>query len=120
MKNYSETLKMMFTEHLHSHDEIRLIVEGSGYFDVRDQDDRWIRIHVFAGDFIILPEGIYHRFIPDKQNFIRTRRYFVGEPIWTSIDRPEGDQHPSRQIYIEHRYRNGTTDIENGVANGIS
>ena len=120
MENYQENLKVFFTEHLHSDDEIRLILEGSGYFDVRDLEDRWIRIHVFAGDLIILPAGIYHRFIPDKQNFIRTRRYFAGEPIWTPIDRPHGDQHPARQIYIEHRYRNGSTEIKNGVANAIS
>ena len=63
---------------------------------------------------------MYHRFIPDKQNFIRARRFFVGEPIWTPINRPIGDAHPSRQVYTEHLYRNGQVDVGNRVVEAIS
>eukprot|EP00934_Nitzschia_sp_Nitz4_P008170 Nitzschia sp. Nitz4//scaffold76_size158648//128423//129339//NITZ4_002566-RA/size158648-augustus-gene-0.152-mRNA-1//-1//CDS//3329557905//8160//frame0 len=100
LPGYEEKVKAFFEEHIHDAEEIRYILDGSGYFDVRDTEDKWIRIHVKKGDLMTLPEGIYHRFTCDEKDYIHAMRLFIGQPVWTPFNRPQED-HPSRKAFVE-------------------
>ena len=70
IQDYDTKIASFLREHIHDDEETRAIKDGAGYFDVRDENDKWIRIQVEKGDLLVIPAGIYHRFIPTKADFI--------------------------------------------------
>mmetsp|Transcript_7916 Transcript_7916/g.19695 ORF Transcript_7916/g.19695 Transcript_7916/m.19695 type:complete len:245 (+) Transcript_7916:223-957(+) len=100
LPGYETKIKAFFEEHIHDAEEIRYILDGSGYFDIRDKEDKWIRIWIKKGDLMTLPEGCYHRFTCDETDYIQAMRLFIGQPVWTPFNRPQ-EEHESRKYYVD-------------------
>ena len=81
--NLAAILAKFDAEHLHTDDEVRYVLEGEGIFDIRSQNDRWMRVIVEEGDLISVPKGRHHRFLLTEKNAIRCARLFVDASGWT-------------------------------------
>ncbi len=87
--NLTNIIETFYKEHLHTDDEARYILSGSGIFDVRSNDDQWMRINVEAGDLLIIPQDRYHRFKLTSGKSIKAIRLFKENPSWVPVYRPQ-------------------------------
>jgi len=103
-------------QHFHEADTIRYILEGSGYFDLRDLNNEWVRMYVTAGDFLEWPAGIQHRFTIDNSTdtgtggygdgtqppFIQAMRLYKGStsPDWEPVYEAIPGNNTARDDYV--------------------
>lgn len=69
-------------EHFHDDDEVRFVLEGEGIFDIRSNEDQWMRVLVEKGDLIVVPKDRHHRFLLTDSRRIRCVRLFKDTNGW--------------------------------------
>lgn len=87
MENLDVICAKFIDEHLHEDDEVRFVLEGAGIFDIRSQDDVWMRLEVGPGDLIIVPKDLHHRFMLGEDKHIRCVRLFKDPSGWVPVYR---------------------------------
>ncbi len=71
-------------EHLHTEDEVRFTVRGSGVFHINPEGDKPVfSITVEGGDLISVPNGTHHWFNLCGDKTIRCIRLFENKSGWT-------------------------------------
>lgn len=77
-----EMLQKFDKEHLHTEDEVRFTVEGSGVFHINPQTAPVFSVTVESGDLISVPKGTHHWFNLCTTKRIRCIRLFEDMDGW--------------------------------------
>ncbi len=82
-------------EHLHTEDEVRFTVQGSGVFHINPQSEAVFSITVESGDLISVPKGTHHWFNLCGDKTIRCIRLFEDVAGWTPhyMEQPVHEQY---------------------------
>jgi len=67
--------------HYHTDDEVRYILDGSGYFGFVTDSEKFL-VHVGKSDFISVPKNTNHWFSLDEKKRIKAVRYFTDMAGW--------------------------------------
>jgi 1,2-dihydroxy-3-keto-5-methylthiopentene dioxygenase len=80
--NLDQICAKFVDEHYHDEDEVRFVLDGAGIFDIRSDEDQWMRVEVETGDLIVVPARRHHRFFLTDANKIRCVRLFKDASGW--------------------------------------
>lgn len=101
-------------EHLHTEDEVRFTVEGSGVFHINPQTAPVFSVTVESGDLISVPKGTHHWFNLCTTKRIRCIRLFEDKSGWT----PHYMEKPVHESYsplcMGPAYLDGASDEVDG------
>lgn len=80
-----EAMRTKFlSEHRHTEDEVRFMVEGDGLFTLRSDDDRVYMVEIGKGDLISVPAGMRHWFDMGPSPRITVIRMFIDPAGWVA------------------------------------
>lgn len=96
-------LERWFQEHFNEDEQIRLVTDGSCFYDIRSKQDTWIRMHAQAGDLLVFSAGAYHRGTLDENDYVQQLRVFRDAQRFAPLFRSDkrSDAHPSRLQYLK-------------------
>ena len=75
-------LERFSSEHWHSEDEVRFIIEGRGVFHIHPSGEAVMAVEVGPGDLIRVPAGVHHWFDLCADRRIRAIRLFKDPAGW--------------------------------------
>ncbi|KAH9592990.1 Protein of unknown function DUF953 [Trypanosoma melophagium] len=107
------------TEHLNVDEQMRIVESGLVYVDIRDMEDRWIRLEAKAGDVVVIPRGLYHRLVAGGSGtacvvrLLRASKTFKPVARGTALDAQATEAAEDHAFYV----RNPPTETILGPAN---
>jgi 1,2-dihydroxy-3-keto-5-methylthiopentene dioxygenase len=107
-------------EHLHTEDEVRFTVRGSGVFHINPQTAPVFSVTVESGDLISVPNGTHHWFNLCSDKTIRCIRLFEDPTGWTPQYMEEPIHEKFAPLCMGPSYLEGNTkgqggDVESAV-----
>ena len=78
-----DMLQKFDKEHLHTEDEVRFTVKGSGVFHINPENGPVFAVTVESGDLLSVPKGTHHWFNLCSDKTIRCIRLFEDKAGWT-------------------------------------
>ncbi|MEM7783403.1 MAG: cupin domain-containing protein [Planctomycetota bacterium] len=96
-------------EHLHTEDEVRFTVKGSGVFHINPTEGPVFAVTVESGDLISVPKGTHHWFNLCTDKTIRCIRLFEDKSGWTPHYMEKGVHEDYAPLCMGPSYLKGQT-----------